>query len=93
MIPVTILDNEGKVAGQQAFNDNLTPQEEINRILLDTYYKCQMMLTNTTNGVSVIIGKGDYTAKQLSDMKAAALTMHTAVISALETFKAAVEAE
>ena len=46
MIPVTILNDQGKVIGQQAFNDNLTLIETLNRTLLAVIYKTQLELTN-----------------------------------------------
>ena len=46
MIPVVTLDNKGEVIGQQAFNDNLTVVEQINRTMLSTLFCAQQKLTN-----------------------------------------------
>ena len=38
MIPIEILNNKGELIGQQAFNDNLTTVEQINRVMVQTLF-------------------------------------------------------
>ena len=49
MIPVVTINNKGEVVGQQAFNDNLTTVEQINRAMLATLCLAQQKLTNDKN--------------------------------------------
>lgn len=90
MIPVVTLNNKGEVNGQQAFNDNLTVVEQINRQMLATLFLSQQKLTNDLNKLDKIITSGDYTATQLTAYQTAVNTLHSAVSSAIETFETAI---
>lgn len=92
MIPVVTLDKEGKVIGQQAFNDNLTAVEELNRVLLATVFGAQQKLTNLKHAVDKKVMAGAYTEAQLATLLSAAETLHTAIQGAMSTFEAALEA-
>lgn len=90
MIPIVMLNNEGKVVGQQAYNDNLTVVEEINRIMLATLFCGQQKLTNDKNALDQIIMKGEYDAAQLATLKTAVEALHKSVSEALATFETAI---
>lgn len=90
MIPVVTLDKEGKINGYQAFNDNLTPQEEINRLLLATLFGSQQKLTNIRDAYSRKMMNGKYDDAKIAAIKTAALALNTAVDTAIKTFEAAV---
>lgn len=90
MIPIVMLNNEGKVVGQQAYNDNLTVVEEINRIMLATLFCGQQRLTNDKHALDQIIMKGEYDAAQLAALKTAVETLHKSVSEALATFEIAI---
>ena len=90
MIPVVTMNNKGEVIGQQAFNDNLTVVEEINRIMLATLFCGQQRLTNDKHALDQIIMKGEYDAAQLAALKAAVEALHKSVSEALATFEIAI---
>lgn len=90
MIPVVTLNSKGEVVGQQAFNDNLTEQEELNRIMLATLFCAQQKLTNDKNKLDKIIASGNYTATELTGYVTAATTLYNAVESAIKTFETAI---
>lgn len=85
MIPVTIISNEGKVIGQQAFNDNLTAVEEINRIMLATLYCSQQKLTNDKAALDAILANAD--DAKIAELKTAAEALHKAVADAVAAFE------
>lgn len=87
MIPVVTLDKEGNINGQQAFNDNLTLQEQINRAMLAVIFTAQQKLTNDKNDLDKIIMSGKYTDTELTTINTAVNTLKTAVDSAIKTFE------
>lgn len=93
MIPVVTLDQKGNVIGQQAFNDNLTVVEQINRTMLSTLFYAQQKLTNDKNDLDKIIMSGNYTTEKLVKLQAAAEALHKAVGEAVVAFEIAVAAE
>lgn len=91
MIPIITLDKEGKVNGVQAFNDNLTAQEQINRAMLATLFITSQKLTNDKNKVDEFIMKGEYTEEKLTEIKTAAFALHKAISEAIDTFEEAIK--
>lgn len=94
MIPVTILNDQGKVIGQQAFNDNLTLIETLNRTLLAVIYKTQLELTNKKTALDEALS--DSTKIEGYDAKLQALTeasfaLDKAITAAIETFDGVVK--
>lgn len=90
MIPVVTLDQKGNVVGQQAFNDNLTVVEQINRTMLSTLFCAQQKLTNDKNALDKIIMSGDYDDAKLAKLQAAVEALHKAVGEAVTTFETAI---
>lgn len=90
MIPVEILNNKGELIGQQAFNDNLTTVEQINRVMVQTLFYAQQKLTNDKNALDKIIMAGEYTAEKLDAYKAAADALYKSVSDAVVAFEAAI---
>lgn len=93
MIPVVTLDQKGNVIGQQAFNDNLTPVEQINRTMLSTLFYAQQKLTNDKNDLDKIIMSGNYTAEKLAKLQTAVDALHKAVGEAVVAFETAIAAK
>lgn len=91
MIPITVLNKKGEVVGTQAFNDNLTTVEQINRALLATIYSSQLELTNTMNEYDRLMGAGKYDDAKLTAINTAAQTLHKSVLDAINTFKTAIQ--
>ena len=96
MIPVTILNDQGKVIGQQAFNDNLTLIETLNRTLLAVIYKTQLELTNKKTALDEALS--DNTKIEGYDAKLQALTtasfeLDKAITAAIETFDGVVKGQ
>lgn len=94
MIPVTILNDQGKVIGQQAFNDNLTLIETLNRTLLAVIYKTQLELTNKKTALDEALS--DSTKIEGYDAKLQALTeasfaLDKAITAAIEAFDGVVK--
>lgn len=90
MIPVVTLDKKGEVIGQQAFNDNLTVVEQINRSMLATLVCAQQKLTNDKNKLDRIIMAGDYSAEKLVAIKDAVFALQKAMTSAVADFEKAI---
>lgn len=94
MIPVTILNDQGKVIGQQAFNDNLTLIETLNRTLLAVIYKTQLELTNKKTALDEALS--DSTKIEGYDAKLQALTnasieLDKAITAAIKAFDQAIK--
>lgn len=92
MIPIITLNDKGQINGQQAFNDNLTAVEQINRVMVATLFAVQQALTNDKNKLDQIINKGEYTEAQLTKYAEAVNTLHVSLHDALKTFETAIEA-
>ena len=90
MIPVVTLNNKGEVIGQQAFNDNLTVVEQINRTMLSTLFCAQQKLTNDKNALDRIIMSGNYDEAKLTKINKAVVALHKAMTEAVETFETAI---
>lgn len=90
MIPVVTLNNKGEVIGQQAFNDNLTVQEQINRTMLGVLFCTQQKLTNDKNALDKIIMSGEYDDEKLGKLQEAVEALHKTVTEAVATFEAAI---
>lgn len=94
MIPVTILNDQGKVIGQQAFNDNLTLIETLNRTLLAIIYKTQLELTNKKTALDEALSDSTkiegYDAK-LQALTEASITLDKAITAAIEVFDGVVK--
>ena len=90
MIPVVTLDNKGEVIGQQAFNDNLTVVEQINRTMLSILFCAQQKLTNDKNALDRIIMSGNYDEAKLTKLNEAVVALHKAMTEAVETFETAI---
>ena len=93
MIPVVTINNKGEVVGQQAFNDNLTTVEQINRAMLATLCLAQQKLTNDKNVLDKIIMSGKYDTEKLEAYKEAAFALYKAVCEAVTTFETVVVEE
>lgn len=93
MIPIEILDNTtGKVTGQQAFNDNLTVVEQVNRGMLYSLYTIGQRVTNDKYRMDVLINSGKYTQSELADLKAAVDAFAKASNAALKELETAIDA-
>ncbi len=92
MIPVVMLDNKGEVIGQQAFNDNLTTVEQLNRKLLAAIVCSQQKLTNLKNDVDKYIMYAKRTDEDVAQLKTAADALVSALNTAVKTFETAVQA-
>lgn len=92
MIPVVMLDNKGEVIGQQAFNDNLTAVEQLNRELLAAIVCSQQKLTNLKNDVDKYIMYAKRTDEDVAQLKTAADALVSALNMAVKTFETAVQA-
>lgn len=90
MIPVVTLNNKGEVVGQQAFNDNLTMVEQLNRAMLGTLVYAQQKLTNDKYALDKVIMSGDYTDEKLTAYLGAANTLKKAVEDAVKAFETAI---
>lgn len=93
MVPINVINNKGEVIGQQAWNDNLTVVEQLNRSMLDTLVFAQQKLTNNKNKLDRIVASGNYDAEKLSSLMSAATALNSAVHEAIATFEAAIVAE
>lgn len=93
MIPIVTLDKTGKINGQQAFNDNLTMQEQIGRSILTTVMVASQKLTNDKNAIDKIIMEGSYDSAKLEALNEAAIALNKAISEAIATFEEALIAE
>lgn len=93
MIPVVTLDNKGEVIGHQAFNDNLTIVEQINRAMVELLFTCDQKLTNDKNKLDQILMSGAYTAEQLETLKTAVLALNKSMSDAITAFETAIVIE
>lgn len=91
MIPVVTIDNKGEVIGHQAFNDNLTPVEQLNRETLAILVGAQQKLTNLKYKVDTYVMFGNRTAEDITQLKTAAEELGKAVATAIATFEAAAD--
>lgn len=90
---IEILDTKGELIGQQAMNDNLATQEQVNRAMLAIITLATQRLTNDKHALDTIVMSGDYDQKKLSDLFDAVNTLKASVESALATFEAALNGE
>lgn len=90
MIPVVTLNNKGEVVGQQAFNDNLTHVEQINRKLLAAIFCTQQKLTNDRDECERMIMAGKYDEAKLTAVDTAATALVKALDAAIVAFEEAI---
>lgn len=89
MIPVVSTNEAGQLS-YQVFNDVLTDVEKINRELLATLLYAQQHLTDENADISKLLNSD--ASLDLATIKTAAETLHSAVVTAITTFEAAVKA-
>lgn len=91
MIPVVSTNKTGDLS-YQVFNDVLTDIEKINRNVLATLLYAQQHLTDENTQISKLNDEGFYDAAKLTALLTAAETLHSSVVTAVETFEAAITA-
>lgn len=91
MIPVVSTNKTGDLS-YQVFNDVLTDIEKINRDVLATLLYAQQHLTDENTQISKLNNEGFYTAEKLATLHTAAETLHSSVVTAIETFETAITA-
>ena len=91
MIPIQILDNKGQLVGQQAFNDNLSPIEQVNRSILYTIIYAQQELTNAKNKIDMFFMSGQETTEDIEAIETATAALKKAVCDAVVAFNGVVD--
>lgn len=91
MIPVVSTNKTGDLS-YQVFNDVLTDIEKINRDVLATLLYAQQHLTDENTQISKLNNEGFYNAAKLETLRTAAETLHSSVVTAIETFETAITA-
>lgn len=91
MIPVVSTNKTGDLS-YQVFNDVLTDIEKINRNVLATLLYAQQHLTDENTQISKLNNEGFYNAAKLKTLLTAAETLHSSVVTAVETFETAITA-
>lgn len=91
MIPVVSTNKTGDLS-YQVFNDVLTDIEKINRNVLATLLYAQQHLTDENTQISKLNNEGFYNAAKLETLLTAAETLHSSVVTAVETFETAITA-
>ena len=89
MIPV-ITTTDGETFAYQVMNDNLTAEEQINRLLLAAITCPSVNLTNIKDEISRKIGNAEYDSTKLDDIKSAAETLVKSLNTAIDTFTTAI---